>query len=372
MSPQNPRQSTSSSGSRSSNPLSNPNVFSDEYALEPLENHDNSSFHADDNPTSSSAHPCEHDATGTGRPLSPEPISPVSTLPLSTANKPFGGRDVVGQAPKRAISRASNAISDVHRASSTSSHFSAPRSQSPYTGATGPSHPYGMYPQITRTSSVASASTVRPAERSFVAPSGPEHPYAMYSQNTVPEEDVLSLGAPTIPLGFPGMGQQYQRGPRMRRDDIGDIVGSDGHIEQLPPYTRYPDGGAAKDRPQSLRAMTLPAVMPGETPISAPISHAHSSDDGAVLNTAASGNSGSESSGSLKEKMKQKSKQRICGGLPFWCIFVIIGVLLVGVVIGGVIGGVVARRKGNLANAAAAGTLHNSSYVLAKPPALLV
>jgi hypothetical protein len=338
MSPRNSRQSTSSSSSRSSNSISNPNVFSDDYALEPLDTHVTSPFDADDDPTPTCAHP------------------------PSMSRKPVGSRDVTSPMPNRTSSGASNTFSDVHRASSTSSRFSMPRSLSPYVGATGPSHPYGMYPQITRTSSIASASTVRPVERAFIAPGGPEHPYAMYPQNTVPEEDDVSLAQASIPLGFPGMGQQYQRIAETRRDDIADIVGSDGHVEELPPYTRYADELAPKERPASLRGVTLPPVVHQDVPMSPRSSRTRFSVTGVEMNSATSRDLGSDSSGSFKEKIKQKSKQRVCGGLPFWFIFVIVGVLLLGVVIGAIIGGVVGSRKGAIANGDSE-SLQNSSYV---------
>ncbi len=362
MAPRTSRQSTSSSGSRASDHMSDPDIFSDEYALEPLDIPETSPFDADDDGAPTSAHPSLHTATSVSRPISLDSTTSNSTPPTSISFNVPGLRDAVSTIPNRSASSASNTFSDVHRASSTSSHFTMPRSQSPYVGATGPSHPYGMYPQITRTSSIASASTVRPIERPFVGPSGPEHPYAMYLQNTVPEEDDVSLAQATIPLGFPGMGQQYQRGAETRRDDIADIVGSDGHVEELPPYTRYVDETAPKERPPSVHNVALPAVVPREIPTSPQSSHSPFSDNGVELGPAVSKKVESDSTGSFKEKIKQKSKQRVCGGLPFWFIIVIIGVLLLGVILGTIIGGVIGSRKNALANAAA-DSAQNSSYV---------
>jgi hypothetical protein len=235
-----------------------------------------------------------------------------------------------------------------------------PRAQSPYVGATGPSHPYGMYPQVTRTSSIASASTVRPIERPFVAPNGPEHPYAMYSQNTVPEEDDTSSAQATIPLGFPGMGQEYQRSAQTQ-DDIADIVGSDGHIEELPPYTRYADELGPKESPSSVRAAMVPADIPREAPLLHQTPHTQYAGDDVELNTAVSRNTDSDSSGSFKEKVKQRSRQKICCGLPFWFVVIIIAVLLFGVIIGAAIGGVVGSKNGAEGNASA-DTSQNTSY----------
>jgi hypothetical protein len=237
-----------------------------------------------------------------------------------------------------------------------------PRSQSPYVGATGPSHPYGMYPQITRASSVASASTVRPAERPFLHPSGPEHPYAMYSQNTVPEEDDVTTAQTSIPIGFPGMGQGHQRGLQTGRDDIADIVGSDGHVEELPPYTRYADEIAPKERPISVHNVTMPAVAAGEVAVSPQSSHTQSSDNCVELNIGASRSADSGSSGSFTEKIKQRSRQRVCCGLSCCFLMIIIGVLLLGVVLGGIIGGVLGRRKDDSASPAADSS-QNALYV---------
>ena len=354
--------STSSSSSRSSNDASDPNIFSDEYALEPLDTHETSSFGANDDQTPNSSSPPGLNTTSISRPINHDSMTSTSIQPPSISHKPPGQRDAASPIPNRMVSGASNTFTDIHRASSTSSHFSMPRAQSPYVGATGPSHPYGMYPQVTRTSSIASASTVRPAERPFVAPGGPEHPYALYSQNTVPEEDDVAFGQTTIPLGFPGMRQEYQRRAETRRDDIADIVGSDGHVEELPPYTRYADETAPKERPPSIRPVAVQAVVPQEVPILPQSSHTQTTDNGFELNPAQSSNAVNDSSCSFKEKVKQKSKQRVCGGLPFWFIFVIIAVLLLGVVLGAIIGGVVGGRKSALA-IAAADPYWNSSYV---------
>src|SRR6478752_1192759 len=53
------------------------------------------------------------------------------------------------------------------------------RAESPYTGPSGPSHPYQMYPQ--RTMSVATTSTtanaVVPEDRGYQGAQGPAHPY---------------------------------------------------------------------------------------------------------------------------------------------------------------------------------------------------
>lgn len=128
------------------------------------------------------------------------------------------------------------------------------RAESPYQGPAGPSHPYQMYPQesrVARTASVATSSTAPPmTERSYAGPSGPTHPYGMYPQNIVSEESGHESPAAPVPVGFPGLNNNYQRRLGPDGEEIADIIGPDGHTEQLPPYTKYPDEAfARKNRP---------------------------------------------------------------------------------------------------------------------------
>lgn len=342
------RDSTASASSRMSAPrltsmsTINPNVFSDDYALDDFE--DSAS------PSSvSSLRPADPysavDMFSTPRASvdidrSASSASSVPNRPSSTLKRP---RETPNPLPHRAISAVSNTESGTYRTSSTSSRFSMPRSQSPYVGATGPSHPYAMYPQVTRASSVASGSTIQAADTGFVVPTGPEHPYAMYPQNTVPEEEDSAPNLPlSIGLGFPGMGQAYQQGTRSAGDDIADIVGADGHIEQLPPYTRYPDAGVAKEPPPLVDIPTIGQTRGrSDSPMSSQSTRSQFFDNDVALNVAASRTAGSESDGSLKERWKEKSKRRVLCGLPLWVLLVIIAIMILVGAIGGVIGGVV-------------------------------
>ncbi|KAF2019575.1 hypothetical protein BU24DRAFT_340634 [Aaosphaeria arxii CBS 175.79] len=132
--------------------------------------------------------------------------------------------------------------------SSTGSFATMARSESPFT--TGPSHPYGMYTQNTmaRSPSIATASTSQPT-RGSMSLSRPTHPYGMYTQNVVEDSEPPPLPAgavaTAIPVGFPGLNPGYHR--RLGPDgEEQDIVGPDGHAEQLPPYSRYPTEGPTK------------------------------------------------------------------------------------------------------------------------------
>lgn len=168
---------------------------------------------------------------------------PVARLNRSSISKPPRGRDsftlrhdgAMGHVAGAALSRVSSA--------STESPYSS--NDTPYQGPTGPSHPYQMYSQgtrLARTASVATTSTTpttRP-ESEYNGPRGPSHPYSMYPQNPV-EVSNPQPAVPAIPLGFTNTSDPYQRRLGPEGEDLADIIGPDGHTEELPPYTRYPD-----------------------------------------------------------------------------------------------------------------------------------
>ena len=117
----------------------------------------------------------------------------------------------------------------------------------PYQGPSGPAHPYQMYPQnvrSARTASTATASTVPVSDSPYRGPRGPSHPYGLYPQSGAVEPD--GVQAPAIPLGFRGLPDQYQRRVGPDGEEVADMIGPDGHMEQLPPYTRYPDEAYAR------------------------------------------------------------------------------------------------------------------------------
>ena len=238
-----------------------------------------------------------------------------------------------------------------------------PRAMSPYTGQTGPSHPYAMYPQgtaIGRASSVSSTSTVRPVERSQITAPPPQHPYALYSQNTVPEEVLDEPNPPltAIPLGFPGQEPAFQSRPAPRPDEVGDIVGPDGHTEQLPPYSRYPDGLPPKhEYPEHLGVAgagdaAVPAAVPvsPDSGVSAQTLLAEQSNAAVPAAprsvTAEEAAVPDDPSGGFKEKIAQSSRRKLCCGVPIWMFLLVGGVLILGGVIGGVIGGLLGSEKG--------------------------
>ncbi|EME41556.1 hypothetical protein DOTSEDRAFT_73851 [Dothistroma septosporum NZE10] len=257
--------------------------------------------------------------------------------------------------------------------SSASSTVYAP-AQSPRFGA-GPSHPYGMYQQgtVARTASVTTASTVRPTGRQSYSQSRPQHPYAMYPQGVNDEDNLdddedMPIHQSAIPVGFPGVAQGYTR--RMGPDgEDQDIIGADGHTEQLPPYSRYPEDGPEKvpllpPVPLHSRAPVLgtdpsmplmhTTIQPSPTPVVQSMTDESvlqrsgtRNSTSALLSSSSSDNASIEASEKAwKDKTwKDKRKTRFCG-IPFWWILLSVCVVtLVAAVLGGVIGGFVAGGK---------------------------
>jgi hypothetical protein len=234
---------------------------------------------------------------------------------------------------------ASTSSVPVTRSSSVSTEMAFVRAESPYRGPTGPSHPYQMYPQesrLARTASMATTSTVQVPERSYAGPSGPTHPYGMYPQNTVPEAEDSSDGDVIVPapVGFPGRNHDYHRRLGPEGEEIADIIGPDGHTEQLPPYSQYPDEAfARKIRPAAqplltgaggIGLATRDPEFASREDLTTPQSHHSSrslvSESSSQINTAASG----ESEKPRLKKWQEVARRRVCGIIPIWA-FVLVG-----------------------------------------------
>ncbi|KLU86707.1 hypothetical protein MAPG_05719, partial [Magnaporthiopsis poae ATCC 64411] len=268
-----------------------------------------------------------------------------------------------------------------------------PRHDSPYQGPSGPSHPYQLYPQdvrIARTMSTRTSSTTGPlpAEQPYSGPHGPAHPYGMYSQNTAvtPQHPVVGASADAAVVGFPGVATDpYRRRLGPEGEEMGGLVGPDGHTEELPPYTRYPDeqiarkvrdaeavqsahstspSQAATQTASSTSRPTMSVALPipgaGGIGIAARNPEFDSIDD---LNTPRSRNSSrsftstSETShheintaaaavASEKEskRWEKSGRKRLCG-VPRWVVVLVItAILVVGLVLGAVLGTLLGRQ----------------------------
>lgn len=161
--------------------------------------------------------------------------------------------------------------SSLSRLSSASSEAAFVPVDGPYQGPSGPSLPYQMYSQNTRparTMSMATTSTTPAArpESEYNGPTGPSHPYSMYPQNPV-EVPTPQPVVPAIPVGFTNAPDMYQRRLGPEGEEVGAMIGPDGHTEELPPYTRYPDEFYAR----KIRANEVPGdeTQPGAGTVAA-------------------------------------------------------------------------------------------------------
>ncbi|TAQ89450.1 hypothetical protein B7494_g2226 [Chlorociboria aeruginascens] len=237
------------------------------------------------------------------------------------------------------------------RSSSVSTDTTFVRAESPYHGPSGPSHPYHMYPQESRLARTASITTTPPSvvpaiERSYAGPSGPTHPYGMYSQNIVPSETESVGGEPTVAapihVGFPGLNHDYQRRLGPEGEEIADIIGPDGHTEQLPPYTKYAEDAFSRKTRPSIQlplagaggiglATRNPEFESGED-LSSPESIM--SDSSNHLNTAAL----SASEKPPLKKWQMIARRKVCGIIPVWTIaFAAILLVLFGIILASVL-----------------------------------
>jgi hypothetical protein len=317
----------------------NPNVFSDEYAV------DRDSLGASSPTNSIDSGPEELDLSqhNDTRRESREYIPPglpgnaVNLNRSSLAKRPLPSES--SALPNRTISTSSRSVADTRRSLSTSSRFSIPRAQSPYRGPTAPSQPYGLYSQVTRASSIVSDSTIRPLELPFVPQGGPEHPYSMYPQNTIPDDDSSETH---IGLGFSGLSQSYQPASTSSGNELGDIVGTDGHIEQLPPYSRYADNVIAKGDMARIDPQRSTITEESAAPSIIPPAEASGSD---VELTAVGAGSGQDEV-ARKEGLTEKRRRRTCCGVPVWTLLILVTVVILAAVVGGVVGGVVGNQHG--------------------------
>ena len=374
------RSSSASRGSisrQNSTRSSNPDVFSDDHALESFEVADG--FRPTTQPQPPPPPPPRTPPRMTTRRSvalqpnynrSPEvtkkkPVQQGSTAGLNLRNSFSLQHDAqYADAPRRALSTASNAAPSESslRPSSTISGFTVPRVQSPYDGPSGPSHPYGMYPQNTSLNRASTNSTIRPADRPYSGPNRPIHPYGMYPQTTSPdgEPDVLIGSTDITSVGFPGHTQQYSTRLGANGENPDDIIGPDGHTEQLPPYTRYPEGahspkpGAAwvPNLGPSSSTGPLQAVVVGAGTSNSSLPRVMTSDQhNAGLTRAA--DAYAEGNPSTKEKWAERGRKRTCfGKLPVWAVILLLLLLvIVAATIGASIGRVISNRSGHSSQA---------------------
>jgi hypothetical protein len=264
--------------------------------------------------------------------------------------------------------------------SNASSYAPSPydRSSSVFPGGSGPSHPYDMFPQAGGVG-MASASGVGIPSMSRIrsntyTPAQPSHPYGLYQQNALPlgdDEDEEAQPQPAVQIGFPGRPTNYvrQRGPD-GEDQY--IIGPDGHTEELPPYSKYPEHGTEKLAIPQVIPATIPTQLQPTSSRSAPesqedlISPTPTSPEptptprqqtspvrdrppSEAHTTQSSRSSIMTEKKTWREKTwKEKRRTRVCWGkIPVWALMLAASVVLfLVIVLGGVIGGLLTAEKG--------------------------
>ncbi len=211
-----------------------------------------------------------------------------------------------------------------------------------------------------------------------MAVQGPQHPYALYPQNTI-EDAAPALPPLSIPVGFLGLQQPYQQQTGARVDESQDIVGPLGHVEELPPYTRYPTHqlpGTSSERPSP------PVVVPSSdndhpAPESAvsPLSPPDPLQQTPSTRSLASDNSRrglqGQQSGSSEDQavINEKSrplKRRCCNGkVPVWVLLVVVALCLL--LFGTLLGVMMRNRNHKRALKAAAAAAATSSTTAPVP-----
>lgn len=173
----------------------------------------------------------------------------------------------------------------------------------------------------------------------------PQHPYALYPQNIVPE-DSSTLPALNIPVGFSQMGNLFQPQASAREGETQAIVGPDGHVEELPPYTRYPDHrpagpGVVPERPPP-EPPTSPAIVDVTNESATTLDHINQSQSRISTRS----NLSDTSRGRLtvpapshrqevvgEKDQKPKLKRFWHGKVPIWVVAVIVVFIALGVVL---------------------------------------
>lgn len=156
-------------------------------------------------------------------------------------------------------------------------------------------------------------------------------------QNTVPEEDDGSSA--NVPLGFPTMNSRLREGSRTFGNDTGDIVGTDGHVESLPPYTRYADNVVAKGDMAEIE-------QPGTAVVESESSPTDPSAPDSTTELSRTGAEAVEDAEARKEGWRTRIKRRKCCGLPCGIVLLIIVIVCIAAAIGGIIGGIIGNKQG--------------------------
>ncbi|KAG6260602.1 hypothetical protein E4U48_008245 [Claviceps purpurea] len=332
-------------------------------------------------PSTSSPLPLQPDSDRISNPPPPssQPTTSASATPSKDAdnlNRP-SSTSKSHPRPHDSLTLRNDGLTSTRNEQSPSSS-SATHSDPQFPGPIQPSHPYQLYPQ--RTYSNATSST-EPLSSAYGGPRGPAHPYALYTQSTATPEDPSQQ---SIPVGFNGLGNGYRRQLGPDGEEAGDLIGPLGHMEELPPYTRYPDEACvAKPATEPAAATSIPPQTNTTEPVAsaAPPSPAlpipgaggiglatrnpeFSSTEDDLHNTpqrtgsirsVPSVESYHQVNGAARQyaekpaqgKWQRRAKKKLWGVVPYWAICLLwSGIVIMGIIMGTVIGTIVTRQHG--------------------------
>lgn len=379
--------------------MPNPNVFDDEYAVDipdiELEYRVTDGFFAESaggaesstrrrsyTPTQSSAvRGSIQSAKEAG-----ERSEQIRTRRSSIAKETRSSLDILDHGLPSTYSEVHPSTQDSHiplrnRPLSTASSFATvDDSRASYRGPSGPSHPYDLFSQaaVPRQSIISNFPPSR-LQPSLYTPSQPAHPYGLYQQNSFPIDESEPEIVPAIQVGFPGRTTNFGRQIGPDGEDQG-IIGPDGHTEDLPPYSKYPDARTVKpplvatphispvspvDGPStSHRAIPrsqeelvspiapvddTPSIPHSPVPVAVPraIPSQSSNRDLQSRSPRSSGYSLKDEKAWKDKSWREKRRTRVCGGrLPVWALLVAMSIVLfIVILVGGVIGGLLAVGK---------------------------
>ncbi|KAI6778987.1 uncharacterized protein J7T54_002630 [Emericellopsis cladophorae] len=181
----------------------------------------------------------------------------------------------------------------------------------------------------------------------------------------------------TIPVGFNGMGTTYQRQIGPDGEEVGDLIGPDGHLEELPPYSRYPEPANGRrpsadnedsqvspagaqtvlgdtPHPQGAHVLATAALASGAGGIGIATrnpEYSSTDENSSVDRFTRSVETPDTNRGNINVaardfaeklpggKWRRRMRRKFLGVIPYWAIcLLVVGLIIVGIVMGAVLG----------------------------------
>jgi hypothetical protein len=334
----------------------------------------------------------------------PTPPSPSSSPSPSTPPPQNNYRSSIAKGPAVGLGLGLS-LGDDEENSSTDLPFNPNQSRFNRSNSSASSHSSTGSPYQSRISQI-SFSYPRRSPSAASNPLRPAHPYGLYQQTTFeePEDPIDDDNVASSSMGMNARPANFNRRRGPDGEEL-DVIGPDGHAEQLPPYTRYPEAGPSSEKrsqsdpntstlpllntsvagPSSSSSPILATATLTSSPIaiSTPVTDAAAADaitivgqsdpflamghvqpqpsptQSPIMSTTAPVDSNDSrgvpsSASSLVEKKKtvkwrkKGHKKVLCGVIPLWAVllFAILCIFLA-VIAGGVIGGMVSQEQRN-------------------------